>query len=236
MNKLNIILKILLLLVFALFFSIIGLNKKTIDNFNDKTTLEENTDNLRGVIWANYTFMTISLAVGITIIVAKRYYYSYKQTVLFTIFFILLNTGLVVFEELSIKNNNTVGIEQLNNVYIISSVMNVVYFILFVRLIKITNDITPSIIEDEEILTNDPNLNRFRRIFGRIDRRINGTRNRMINRSPSTVTDDEPSYFEGYNPNNDEIIFDPERGITFRSRNEQSNLPIVLPRVHTMSY
>ena len=74
MNKLNLSLKLLVVLVFALFFSIIGVNKKTIDSYNDKDALEDNIDNLRGIIWSNYTFITVSLAIAITILVTKRYY------------------------------------------------------------------------------------------------------------------------------------------------------------------
>ena len=142
MNKLNLLLKLLAILVFALFFSIIGVNKKTIDSYNDKNTLEDNIDNLRGIIWANYSFITVSLAITITIIVTKKYYNKYKWTVLFALFFIVLNTGLVAFEEISIKKYKTVEVLHLNNVYIISSVMNIVFFILFIRMIKITDDIT----------------------------------------------------------------------------------------------
>ena len=217
MNKLNLVIKILLLLVFALFFSIIGVNKKTIDNFNDKNSLEENIDNLRGIIWANYTFITISLSIAITIIVSKKYYYTYKWTVLFSIFFILLNTGLVVFEEISIRNYKKVEIEHLNNVYIISSVMNILYFVLFIRLIKITDDIAPSfqpsVADVQQYLRDGPYLNRFRSNY----------------RSPSTVTyEEEPSYFEGLNTDrgymmSDEVVFDEDLGITFRPKMRTSS-------------
>ena len=160
MNKLNLVLKLLIVLVFALFFSIIGVTKKTIDSYNDKDALEDNIDNLRGIIWANYTFIIVSLAIGLTIIIVKKYYQKYKWTVLFTVFFILLNTGMNIFEELTIKEYETVEISQLNNVYIISSIMNIVYFILFVRLIKIVDDITQnkeySAIEVDEFIKNGP--------------------------------------------------------------------------------
>lgn len=211
MNKLNLVLKILLLLVFALFFSIIGVNKKIIDNFNDKNLLEENIDNLRGIIWANYTFITISLSIAITIIVSKKYYYTYKWTVLFSIFFILLNTGLVIFEEISIRNYKKVEVEHLNNVYIISSVMNILYFILFIKLIKITDDIQsfePSIRQVQQYLREGPYMNRFRSNYN----------------SPETTNyDNSPSYFEDvYNDENfttsDEVVFDEDLGITFRPR------------------
>jgi hypothetical protein len=217
MNKLNLVLKILLLLVFALFFSIIGVNKKTIDNYNDKNSLEENIDNLRGIIWANYTFIIISLSIAITIIVSKKYYYTYKWTVLFSIFFILLNTGLVVFEEISIRNYKKVEVEHLNNVYIISSVMNILYFVLFIRLIKITDDITlsfqPSVRDVQQYLRDGPYLNRFRSNY----------------RSPSTVTyEEEPSYFEGLDTDrgsmiSDEVVFDEDLGITFRPKMRTSS-------------
>ena len=211
MNKLNLVLKILLLLVFALFFSIIGINKKTIDNYDDKNSLEDNINNLRGLIWANYTFITISLAIGITIIISRKYYYTYRWTVLFAIFFILLNTGLVVFEEISINKYKKVEVEHLNNVYTISSVMNILYFILFIRLIKITDDIKsfePSSRDVQQYLREGPYMNRFRSNYS----------------SPETRNyDNSPSYLEGvYNDGDfitsDEVVFDEDLGITFRPR------------------
>jgi len=216
MNKLNLVLKLLIVLVFALFFSIIGVTKKTIDSYNDKDALEDNIDNLRGIIWANYTFITISLAIGLTIIIVRKYYQKYKWTVLFTIFFILLNTGLNVFEELTIKEYETVEISQLNNVYIISSIMNILYFILFIRLIKIVDDIT----QPQEYTSSE--VNEYLR---------NGPYTRRVERSVSTKNDedDEPSYFEGayggmYGQHrlndieltSDDVEFDEDLGITFK--------------------
>lgn len=142
MNKLILILKLLVVLVFALFFSIIGINKKTIDSYDNKDKLEENIDILRGIIWSNYTFITISLAIAVTIIITKKYYIKYKWIVLFAIFFIFLNTGMLVFEEFGIKKIESVQVSNLNNIYIISSIMNIVYFILFVKMIKIIDDIS----------------------------------------------------------------------------------------------
>ena len=182
MKKLNLVLKLLVVLVFALFFSIIGVNKKTIDSYNNKHELEVNINNLRGIIWANYTFITISLAIALTMIVAKRYYQKYKWTVIFGIFFILLNTGLNVFEELTIREYETVEISHLNNVYIISSIMNIVYFILFVRLIKITDDICKPMnftsLEIEQNLNEGPYATKLGRGYVPYD-------------------DEEPNSFEG---------------------------------------
>ena len=208
MNKLNLVLKLLIVLVFALFFSIIGVTKKTIDSYNDKDALEDNIDNLRGILWANYTFITLSLAIGLTIIIVKKYYQKYKWTVIFTIFFILLNTGMNIFEELTIKEYETVEISQLNNVYIISSIMNIIYFILFIRLIKIVDDITQpqeySSSEVEQNIRNGP----YNRMKGRgyvpfygddedndeYNGNSNGNGNGEYN---GEDYDEEPSYFEG---------------------------------------
>lgn len=218
MNKINLLLKLLIVLVFALFFSIIGVTKKTIDSYNDKDALEDNIDNLRGIIWANYTFITVSLAIGLTMIIAKKYYQKYKWTVLFTIFFIILNTGMNIFEELTIKEYETVEISQLNNVYIISSIMNIVYFILFIRLIKIVDDIT----QPQEY--NSMEVDKYLR---------NGPYTTRVERSILTKNDDddEPSYFEcvyggrygKYTLNDteltsDDVVFDEDLGITFKPR------------------
>lgn len=224
MNKLNLLLKLLIVLVFALFFSIIGINKKTIDSFNDKSKLEDNIDNLRGIIWSNYTFVIVSISIALTIIVTKKYYQKYKWTVLFALFFIVLNTGLVAFEEITIKKYNEVEVSHLNNVYIISSIMNIVYFILFIRLIKITDDITkpyePTALEVDEYIREGPYVT-------------------QINRRYPVDDDDEPSYFEGAYGNrygehrmgdveltSDDVEFDEDMGITFRNN----------PRAHRPSY
>ena len=217
MNKLNLSLKLLVVLVFALFFSIIGVNKKTIDSYNDKDALEDNIDNLRGIIWSNYTFITVSLAIAITILVTKRYYNKYKWTILFAIFFIVLNTGLVAFEEITIKEYETVEVSHLNNVYIISSIMNIVYFILFIRMIKIIDDITksfePTLEDVQEYVREGPYTARSGRGYDYSDN-----------------YDNEPSYFEGVSGEDigtitsEDVIFDEEQGITFR------------PRMRTASY
>ena len=200
MNKLNLVLKLLVVVTFALFFSIIGINKKTIDSYNNKNELKVNINNLRGIIWANYTFITISLSIALTMIIAKRYYQKYKWTVLFGIFFILLNTGLNVFEELTIREYETVEISHLNNIYIISSIMNIVYFMLFVRLIKITDDISNPMEHEhsslEEQYPNGPCAKKLGRGYVPYDEDEpspwNGRRN-----SGQIFEDEEPSYFEG---------------------------------------
>ena len=157
MRKINLILKLLLLVVFGLFFTIIGINKKTIDFLNNQEELENNINTLRGVIWSNYTFITVSLSIALTVIISKRYYHKYKWTIIFSIFFILLNTGLTVFEELTIKDYKKIDKMKLNNVYIVTSVMNIIYFILFVRLIKICDDI----LEPSESLYNSSEVNEY---------------------------------------------------------------------------
>jgi hypothetical protein len=214
MNKLNFTLKLLVVLVFALFFSIIGVNKKTIDSYDDKNTLEENINNLRGIIWANYTILTISLAIAITIIISKNYYYNYKWTVIFAIFFIILNTGLVAFEEVSIKNNKSVQISDLNNVYIITCIMNIIYFILFVRMIKITDDITkepePSIEDIQTYLHEGP----YRTGYGPGNRYT--TEYRDYDNSPSDFGGVELG--DGRVITSDDVIFDEEKGIIIRPR------------------
>ena len=150
MHRIKLLLKIIIVIVFALFFSIIGVNKKTIDSINDKKELEKNIDTLRGVMWANYTFITVSLSIALTLIVVRKYYQEYKWTVIFGIVFGLLNTFLVALEEMLIKDNN-VDESKLNSIYAITIIMNIIYFILFVRLINITN----GIIDDSETYTSE---------------------------------------------------------------------------------
>lgn len=227
MNKINLLLKILIVLVFVLFFSIIGVTKKTIDSYNNKDDLEDNIDNLRGIIWANYTFITVSLAIALTIIIAKKYYQKYKWTVLFSIFFILLNTGLNVFEELTIKEYETVEVSQLNNVYIITSVMNILYFILFVRLIKIVDDICEpqeyTSVQVDEYIRNGPAIRNRQAILNEQSIPTRGYVPNYIDE------DDEPSYSEGayggqYRQHalsdveltSDDVEFDEDLGITFK--------------------
>lgn len=192
MRKINLILKLLLLVVFGLFFTIIGINKKTIDSLNNQEELENNINTLRGVIWSNYTFITVSLSIALTVIISKRYYHKYKWTIIFSIFFILLNTGLTVFEELTIKDYKKIDKIKLNNVYIVTSVMNIIYFILFVRLIKICDDI----LEPSESLYNSSEVNEYLK---------NGPYRKKIRQVYVPYQDEndiENSYFEGYYGNN----------------------------------
>jgi len=182
MHRLHFLLKVLLILAFVLFFSIIGINKKTIDSLENKVELENNIDTLRGIIWTNYTIIIVSLSISLTLIVAKKYYYKYKWTILFGIMFILLNTGLTVFEEITIRNYKEIDIVKLNNIYIISSVMNIIYFILFTRLLKITNDIS---FATKNYLNE--NLEKYMSV---------------------PFQDDEPEYFNGlYNNKYDDSIY-----------------------------
>ena len=89
--------------------------------------------------------------------------------------------------------------------------MNILYFILFIKLIKITDDIQsfePSIRQVQQYLREGPYMNRFRSNYN----------------SPETTNyDNSPSYFEDvYNDENfttsDEVVFDEDLGITFRPR------------------
>lgn len=161
----------MLLIVFGLFFSIIGINKKTIDSLNKNEELENNINTLRGLIWSNYTIITVSMSIALTVIISKRYYHKYKWTVLFGIFFILLNTGLTVFEELTIKDYKKIDTVKLNNIYIVTSVMNIIYFILFIRLIKISDDILEpldvlyNVSEVDELLKKSPYKKRQRDVY-----------------------------------------------------------------------
>jgi hypothetical protein len=76
MNSLGILqntLLVIIVIIVALFFSIIGINKKTIDSIDNLNDLEKNINDLRGLIWANYTFVTISVMIQITIIISTGY-------------------------------------------------------------------------------------------------------------------------------------------------------------------
>jgi carbon starvation protein CstA len=149
MSSLGFLQKTLLLIIVVLFFSIIGINKKTIDSIDNLNDLEKNINDLRGLIWANYTFVTISVMIQITNLMSRPYRLVNKWTVLFTLIFVLLNTILVVFEELTIRNYKEVDVSKLNNVYIISTIMNIMYFILFFVLTYSINE------------TLKPNYSRF---------------------------------------------------------------------------
>lgn len=137
MNKLDIIIKLLIIVVLALYISIIVINKKTIEEYNNKNSLEYNIDILRGLIWANYTFITITFAIVLTIIVTKNKYKKYKLVITLSILYILLNTSLNIYLDLILKNK--VDKTVLNNVYIISSVLNLIYFMLIVYMVAVTN-------------------------------------------------------------------------------------------------
>lgn len=140
MLSLTTILNLLLVVTFGLFFAIIGVNKKTIDNMNNQSELIDNIETLRGVIWANFTFMLISIAVVLTYIFTKQVFYKYKMTVMFGLFFGIALIGVTIYEEIILRNYETNNKKQYENIYIISSIVNVVFFILFVRMIKYVNE------------------------------------------------------------------------------------------------
>ena len=140
MNIYNVLQYTLTSIVFLLFCLIIGINKKTIDSLDNLNDLKKNINDIRGLIWANYAFITLSLLIEITII-SNRYYKTNNWTIIFTLIFLALNTVLVIFEELTIGQYKEVDIVKLNNVYIITTIMNIVYFILFVVLTRRINKI-----------------------------------------------------------------------------------------------
>ena len=77
-------------IVFVLFFSIIGVNKKLIDsieNNDDSNEIQKNINSVRGLIWTNYCFITISLIISLYFIISKKYYLRNKWIVLFSILF-----------------------------------------------------------------------------------------------------------------------------------------------------
>jgi hypothetical protein len=139
MLNLNTLLKLLLVVVFVLFFSIIGVNKKTIDSLNNFNELKDNVETLRGVLWANFTFIFVSIAIALTFIVAKRMTQRYKMTVAFCGFFLLLLIGLTIYEEIILRDFETSDKKKFDNIYIISSVLNIMFLVMFVGLIKIVD-------------------------------------------------------------------------------------------------
>ena len=128
----------IIFVIFVLFFSIIGVNKKLIDSIeknDDSNEIQKNINSVRGLIWTNYFFITVSLIISLYFIISKKYYLRNKWIVLFSILFILLNTGLTVYEEIILQNVlNSKKISSLNNIYIITCIMSFVFFILIVKL------------------------------------------------------------------------------------------------------
>ena len=143
MNKIYLILNFFLLTIFILFFSIIGVNKKTIDSFNNKNELETNKKNLRGLLWTNYSLIILTLIFSMFYIFKTGNYINNKPIIIFTILYILLNTGMTVFQEFIISNSNSNSKEsdKLKNIYIITSIMNIVYFVTIVKIMVIINKI-----------------------------------------------------------------------------------------------
>ena len=89
MNKIYLILNFFLLTIFILFFSIIGVNKKTIDSFNNKNELETNKKNLRGLLWTNYSLIILTLIFSMFYIFKTGNYINNKPIIIFTILYIL---------------------------------------------------------------------------------------------------------------------------------------------------
>jgi|688.fasta_scaffold173258_5 hypothetical protein len=140
MDKIKLSLNILLVLSIASLIAIILVNKKTIESLNTYE-FNDNIDILRNVIWANYVLTTICIVIVLTVIIVKKYYNVYSWTVLLGILFILLNTGLTIYEQYLLKDEETINREKLNNIYIINSVISILFFILFSQLINISDKI-----------------------------------------------------------------------------------------------
>ena len=74
MFTLSFILKIVLVVIFSLYFTVIGINKKTIDSLDNKDELKRNLNTLRGILWSKYAILSLSLIVTSIYIVKKKYY------------------------------------------------------------------------------------------------------------------------------------------------------------------
>jgi hypothetical protein len=142
--KITIFLKFIMFIVVVMFFSLIGVNKKLIDSTknNNLNEIQSNINSVRGVLWTNFAFINLSLIISLYFIISKRYYIQNKWFVISCVLFILLNTGLTIYEEIILKNiveNNEY--DSLNNIYIITCIMTFVFFITIVKLINSINSI-----------------------------------------------------------------------------------------------
>jgi hypothetical protein len=142
--KITIFLKFIMFIVFVIFFSLIGVNKKLIDSTknNNLNEIQSNVNSVRGLLWTNFAFINLSLIISLYFIISKRYYIQNKWFVISSVLFILLNTGLTIYEEIILKNiveNNEY--DSLNNIYIITCIMTFVFFITIVKLINSINSI-----------------------------------------------------------------------------------------------
>jgi hypothetical protein len=92
-------------------------------------------------LWTNFAFINLSLIISLYFIISREYKKN-KWFVISCVLFILLNTGLTIYEEIILKNivkNNEY--ESLNNIYIITCIMTFVFFITIVKLINSINNI-----------------------------------------------------------------------------------------------
>ena len=120
-----------IMLIIGLYIATIYLNKKTIDNYSSISERDKNLNNLRGLFWSSYITSTVITIYLLIKLYSKKGFYYNKSAFVITILILLLNTGLIMHEEYTIKELllkiNTK--HNLDDMYTIPTIMTVVNII-----------------------------------------------------------------------------------------------------------
>ena len=125
-----------ILLIIGIYIATIYVNKKTIDEYENISERDKNLNNIRGLIWGSYIVVTTITIYLLVKLYSKTGFYYNKFMFIITIIILLVNTGLTIHEEYILKDllskiNND---HQLNNIYIISTIMVVINIISLIGL------------------------------------------------------------------------------------------------------
>jgi hypothetical protein len=104
---------------------------------------------------------------------------------------------IVVFEELRIRNYREVDVSSLYNVYIITTIMNIMYFILFGVLFNVTNKILKEIQNRDDIPSYSKRYADFKK-----------NQNYEYNGEDQTSIYDYVDINKNQRPDYDDVVFD----------------------------
>jgi magnesium-transporting ATPase (P-type) len=163
-QKLTIITVIIIMTMLLVITLII--NKKTIDNFDNKIELHENIKNLKILIWINFTIVNIITIYLMYVVFSKKSIKKHFIIFILNIFLIILNIGVSLYMEITLQDPTK---DKLNNIYIISTMSTIInsssIILLLYKFNEIENDINLKNIdinldynqlkENQQIILND---------------------------------------------------------------------------------
>lgn len=151
-----------IMLIIGLYIATIYLNKKTIDNYSSISERDKNLNNLRGLFWSSYITSTVITIYLLIKLYSKKGFYYNKSAFVITILILLLNTGLIIHEEYTIKELllkiNTQ--HNLDDMYTIPTIMTVVNIISLLALMYTNKEENGTIKQTQNIMYENVFQNR----------------------------------------------------------------------------